>query len=80
MCVLASGGSGGGGGGGGHDRDFKTGVGDETPEFTGEVRAFDTQEETTSEVSLTVPAEALESLAFDECELHKEWKDSSSDE
>lgn len=44
------------------------------------VGTFDTYGDTISELSLRVPAEAFESLAFDECELQKEWKDSSSEE
>ena len=33
-----------------------------------------------SERPLTLPAEASDNLTSDACELHKEWKDSSSDE
>lgn len=71
MCVRISGGGGGGVAGGveeGFDTEFGTGAG----------CALDKYGDTISEVSLRVLA--LESLAFDECELHTEWKDSSSEE
>ena len=49
-------------------------------EFAKEGLICDSCGEKRSNVSLALPAEALESLTFDESDSPKEWKDSSSEE